>query len=137
MEKRLGQLKGDIPRYLDWNENASLTRGSEKYLPSSPSSDFHGLNKGSNFNIFILKRSRQLLKGVSSVLLNSLSLIRLSVRNLVKLFASFGQILAIAASIAGTSGRARISPPSPNTKWYCGSSRTIGISLKRSLPMEA
>src|SRR5262245_49763324 len=30
IEKRLGQLKGDIPRYLDWNEKARRIRGSLK-----------------------------------------------------------------------------------------------------------
>ena len=30
IENRLGQLNGDMPRYFDWNENASRTRGSRK-----------------------------------------------------------------------------------------------------------
>ena len=30
IENRLGQLNGDMPRYFDWNENASRMRGSGK-----------------------------------------------------------------------------------------------------------
>src|SRR5262245_63520342 len=48
IENRLGQLNGDMPRYFDWNVNASRMRGSAKCRPSSESTDRHGRRIGSS-----------------------------------------------------------------------------------------
>src|SRR5207253_5785399 len=80
MENRLGQLNGDIPRYFDWNENASRMRSSEKYRPSSASSDDHGLSVGNSFMSCHRTRSRQPWNGRSKHGRNFSILPRLSSR---------------------------------------------------------
>ena len=46
MEKRLGQRKGDIPRYLDWKEKPRRMRSSLKCSWRSWSRDFQGDEQG-------------------------------------------------------------------------------------------
>src|SRR5208283_2512738 len=82
IEKRLGQLKGDIPRYFDWNVIASRIRGSSKYRLSSPSSDSQGRSRGRIFRSWGDSRSRHPKKGDSRTLRNSFILTRLSAMNL-------------------------------------------------------
>src|SRR3954467_6215018 len=67
IENKLGQLNGDMPRYFAWNENASRTRGSLKYRPSSRSSDSHGRKSGSILSSGQLNRiDRQPRNGFSN-----------------------------------------------------------------------
>ena len=106
---RLGQLKGDMPRYLDWNENARRIRGSRKYRPSSWSSESQGRSSGSSRRMGQRKTSRQPRKGLSKHCWKLASLARLSVRNARKEAASVGARARIACSICATSGVARSS----------------------------
>ena len=135
IENRLGQLNGDMPRYFDWNENASRTRSSRKYRPSSASSDFHGLSVGNSFMSCHRTRSRQPWNGRSRHGRNFSILTRLSARKRRTFGASAGLIFATSASNFARSGVQFSWPPLPNAMRYCGSSRTIGTSACRSRPI--
>ena len=118
MEKRLGHLNGDIPRYFDWNEKARRTRGSRKYRANSWSSDSQGRKRGKSLRTGHRKVSRHPRKGLSKHVLKFASFKRLSTRNLRKETASAADNAAVARSIRSTAGVAKSSPPLPNIKRY-------------------
>ncbi len=78
MVNRLGQRNGDMPRYLLWNENASRTRGSEKNVPRSVSTERCGRSSRNALSTFGRNRSRAEWNGCSRIGRNASSLRRLS-----------------------------------------------------------
>ena len=80
MVNRLGQLKGDMPRYLLWNVKARRMRGSEKNWLRSLSTLANGRSKGRSLAIGRRMTSLRPLKGDSSTGWKASSLQRLSSR---------------------------------------------------------
>ena len=134
IENRLGHLKGDMPRYFDWNVKASRIRSSLKKVPSSASRLRHGLSIGTSLISSGLARSSQLWNGCSRNGANRSNLARVLSMNRVKAPRSADENRETSASIRAMSGVQESSPPAPKIKRYCGSRRTISTSCRSSRP---
>ena len=132
IENRLGQRNGDMPRYFDWNVNASRILSSEKNVPSSESRLFQGLSIGISLSRSGVARSIQLSNGCSRNGAKRANFSRLDVMNLVNAPRSAGDRRETSASMRSMLGVASSSPPAPKTSRYCGSRRTISTSRRRS-----
>jgi hypothetical protein len=75
-----GHLNGDMPRYFDWNENASRVSGWRNQRRRSPSTVSLGRRSGSERSMSRLRKQPKPWKGRWRIGLNASNLARFSAK---------------------------------------------------------
>ena len=134
MVKSEGHLKGDMPRYLAWNEKARRTFGSLNQRLRSWSKVSHGRNSFSARIMSAARIERGPGNGRWRIGRKRSNLARFSSMKPGTFSASAGEILAISALRRSMSGVASKVPPSSNWRRYIGSKRLRSTSSSSLRP---
>ena len=129
-----GHLKGDMPRYFDWNEKARRTFGSLNQRLRSWSTVSQGRNSGSARSMSAATMERGPGNGRCRMGRKTSNLARFCSMKPGTFSASRGEMRETSAWRRSMSGVASKLPPSSNWRRYIGSKRLSSTSSSRERP---